>query len=119
MAIDPLDNDAARAPARLHRTEAIDPVQALIELGEGADPAAAGGLAGQLLAWIAPRPRNPASLTQSRIAPLLSVAADMLTRASNTPGEIVGSGTNALVQELRMIRALADRRATLVPDGEQ
>jgi hypothetical protein len=136
MATDPLNNDAARVPAdgpvwRLaapetrpaqripERTEEIDPVQALMELGEGADRLAAGGLADQLLAWIAPRPRNPATLTQPRIVPLLSVAAEMLTRASDTSGEIVGLGSTALAQELRMQRALADRRSTLLPDGER
>lgn len=136
MATDPLNNDAARVPAEgpawriaapetrpaqriPDRTEEIDPVQALMELGEGADLLAAGGLADQLLAWIAPRPRSPATLTQSRIVPLLSVAADMLARASDASGEIVGLGTTALAQELRMQRALADRRSTLLPDGER
>jgi hypothetical protein len=96
----------------------IDPIQALVELGEAPDPPSA-GLADQLLAWIAPRPRNPATLTQSRIVPLLGIAADLLSRASNTSGEIVGLGATALAQELRMQRALADRRATLITDHER
>lgn len=140
MATDPLDNDSARVqadgavwrvPAPETRpanrippanaadgTGEIDPIQALIELGEAPDFPSA-GLADQLLAWIAPRPRNPATLTQSRIVPLLGVAADLLSRASNTSGEIVGLGATALAQELRMQRALADRRATLIMDHER
>jgi hypothetical protein len=134
MATEPLNNDAARVPAegavwrvpaseprptdRIPQgPEEIDPVQALIELGETGEFAGAGGLADQLLAWIAPRPRNPATLTQSRIVPLLGVAADMLSRASDASGEIVGLGATALAQELRMQRALADRRATLIADN--
>jgi hypothetical protein len=134
MATEPLNNDSARVPAegavwrvpaseprpaeRIPQgPEEIDPVQALIELGEVGEFAGAGGLADQLLAWIAPRPRNPATLTQSRIVPLLGVAADLLQRASDTSGEIVGLGATALAQELRMQRALADRRATLIADN--
>ena len=135
MATDPLGNDSARIPpdGTVWRIPApqtpsadrvaprsgpegageIDPIQALIELGEAPDfPNAS--LADQLLAWIAPRPRNPATLTQSRIVPLLGIAADMLSRSSNANGEIVGLGATALAQELRMQRALADRRATLI-----
>jgi hypothetical protein len=140
MATDPLGNDSARvsADSAVWRTPAaetvpanripdsnspdgvteIDPIQALLELGEASDfPSAS--LADQLLAWIAPRPRNPATLTQSRIVPLLGIAADMLTRSSNANGEIVGLGATALAQELRMQRALADRRATLIVDNER
>lgn len=134
MATEPLNNDGARVhadgavwrvPAAETRpanripegADGIDPVQALIELGEAGEFAEAGGLADQLLAWIAPRPRNPATLTQSRIVPLLGVAADLLSRASDASGEIVGLGTTALAQELRMQRALADRRATLIADN--
>lgn len=94
-------------------TEAIDPVQALVELGEMPDMAA-GGLADQLLAWVAPRPRNPATLTQSRIVPLLGAAADLLARAADSSGDIAALGGTALAQEIRMQRALADRRATLI-----
>jgi hypothetical protein len=93
--------------------ESIDPVQALVELGEMPDMAA-GGLADQLLAWVAPRPRNPATLTQSRIVPLLGAAADLLARATDSSGDIAVLGGTALAQELRMQRALADRRATLI-----
>ncbi len=134
MATAPLGNDAARipgdtqvsrttatearAPERIpDRTEAIDAIQALLELGEEPDFTPSASLAEQLLAWIAPRPRNPATLTQSRIVPLLSVAADMLSRAADSSGEIVGLGATALAQELRMQRALADRRATLIADN--
>lgn len=136
MAGEPLNNDTARIPAeggtwripapearpaeRLpDRTEEIDPVQALIALAEDPGPPTAGGLADQLLAWIAPRPRNPATLTQSRIVPLLGVAADMLAEASNTSGDIVGLGTTALAQELRMQRMLADRRVTLITGSDR
>jgi hypothetical protein len=136
MATEPLQNDAARiqpdgAVWRVPNADArpvdripdgageIDPIQALIELGESGDQTPAGGLAEQLLSWIAPRPRNPTTLTQSRIVPLLGVAADLLSRASNTSGEIVGLGTTALAQELRMQRALADRRATLITDNDR
>jgi hypothetical protein len=93
--------------------ETIDPVQALIELGEMPEPVL-GGLADQLLAWVAPRPRNPATLTQSRIVPLLGTAADLLTQAVDTSDDIAALGGTALAQELRMQRALADRRATLI-----
>ena len=133
MATEPLGHDAARIPgdnqvsrtaateARAgeripDRTEAIDAIQALLDLGEEPDFIPSASLAEQLLAWIAPRPRNPATLTQSRIVPLLSVAADMLSRAADSSGEIVGLGATALAQELRMQRALADRRATLITD---
>jgi len=135
MATEPLNNDAARVleagvwriparetdPARRipDRTGDIDPIQALVELGEVVDARIPGGLADQLLAWIAPRPRNPATLTQSRIVPLLGVAADLLTRGANASGDIVGLGATALAQELRMQRALAERRATLLPAGER
>lgn len=134
MATEPLGNGVARIPgygqvsripasdARAaeripDRTEAIDAVQALIELGEEQDFTPPASLAEQLLAWIAPRPRNPSTLTQSRIVPLLSVAADMLSNAADASGEIVGLGATALAQELRMQRALADRRATLIADN--
>ena len=92
----------------------IDPVQALVELGE-APSIPASGLADQLMAWIAPRPRNPTTLTQSRIVPLLGMAADMLSQGAGSSGDIVGLGAAALVQELRMQKALADLRATLLP----
>jgi hypothetical protein len=98
------------------RTQAIDAVQALLELAGEQQPAQPASLAEQLLAWLAPQPRNPSTLTQSRIVPLLGVAADMLSRASDPSGEIVGLGTTALAQELRMQRALADRRATLITE---
>lgn len=108
----------ARGPERIaDRPEAIDAVQALLELGEEQDSTPSASLAEQLLAWIAPRPRNPSTLTQSRIVPLLSVAADMLSNAADSSGEIVGLGATALAQELRMQRALADRRATLIAEG--
>jgi hypothetical protein len=135
MATDPLDANSARiqpdgAIWRIPAPETrpadpipdgvaeIDPVQALLELAD-APTLAGAGLADQLLAWIAPRPRNPAVLTQSRIVPLLGVAADMLSQASNTSGQIVGLGATALAQELRMQSALADRRATLIADNER
>jgi hypothetical protein len=134
MATEPLGHDAARIPGDSQvshtaatearaaeripdRTEAIDAIQALLDLGEEPDFTPSASLAEQLLAWIAPRPRNPATLTQSRIVPLLSVAADMLSRAADSSGEIVGLGATALAQELRMQRALADRRATLIVDN--
>lgn len=108
----------ARGPERIpDRTESIDAVEALLELGGERDFTPSASLAEQLLAWIAPRPRNPTTLTQSRIVPLLSVAADMLSGAADSSGEIVGLGTTALAQELRMQRALADRRATLIADN--
>ena len=136
MATDPLDNDGVfvptdsatwrvRAPdtrpaSRIpDHGEEIDPVQALIELGESPHLPESGGLADQLMAWITPRPRNPTTLTQSRIVPLLGVAADLLARSSDASGEIVGLGATALAQELRMQRALADRRATLIVDNER
>jgi hypothetical protein len=135
MATDPLDTNSARIqpdgaiwqiPAPETRppdpvpdgVAEIDPVQALLELAD-APTLASAGLADQLLAWIAPRPRNPATLTQSRIVPLLGVAADMLSQASNTSGQIVSLGATALAQELRMQSALADRRATLIVDNER
>jgi hypothetical protein len=109
-----------RSPSRIpDGAEGIDPVQALIELGETPDPAAAGGLADQLLAWIAPRPRNPATLSQSRLVPLLGLAADLLARASDASREVADLGATALAQELRMQRALTDRRSTLIADDER
>ena len=134
MATEPLANNVARIPgdgqvSRVPATEArgphripdrpesIDAVQALLELGDERDFTPSASLAEQLLAWIAPRPRNPTTLTQSRIVPLLSVAADMLSSAADSPGEIVGPGAQALAQELRMQRTLADRRATLIADN--
>ena len=108
----------ARGPDRIpDRAHSIDAVQALLELGEEHASTPSASLAEQLLAWIAPRPRNPTTLTQSRIAPLLSVAADMLSSAADSSGEIVGLGAKALAQELRMQRTLADRRATLIADN--
>jgi len=98
----------------------LDPVQALAEMGEEQRaPEDVGGLADQLLAWLMPRPRNPDTLTQARIVPLLGLAADMLARASaaesgEMPSNISHLGIAALEQELRMQRALADRRATLL-----
>jgi len=134
MATEPLGNNVARIPgdgqvSRIPATEAggadripdraesVDAVQALLELGEEPEFTPSASLAEQLLAWIAPRPRNPTTLTQSRIAPLLSVAADMLSNAADASGEIVGLGATALAQELRMQRTLADRRATLIADN--
>jgi hypothetical protein len=108
----------ARGPERIpDRAESIDAIQALLELGEDQESTPSASLAEQLLAWIAPRPRNPTTLTQSRIVPLLSVAADMLSNAADSSGEIVGLGAQALAQELRMQRTLADRRATLIADS--
>jgi hypothetical protein len=72
-----------------------------------------------LLAWIAPRPRNPATLSQSRLVPLLGLAADLLARASDASREVADLGATALAQELRMQRALTDRRATLIADDER
>lgn len=100
------------------RAAEIDPVAALLEPDALApDPLAAGGLAGQLLLWLAPRPRNPATLTQSRIVPLLGTASELLARAAEASGDIAGLGASALAQELRMHRTLADRRATLIGGG--
>jgi len=136
MATEPLGNNVARIPgdgqvSRIPAAEArgpdriadrapsIDAVQALLELGEEQEFTPSASLAEQLLAWIAPRPRNPTTLTQSRIAPLLSVAADMLSNAADSSGEIVALGATALAQELRMQRTLADRRATLIADNSR
>ncbi len=94
--------------------DGLDVVQALADLG--ADPPALTerGLADALLSWLAPRPRNPETLTQPRIVPLLGVAADLLARGAQTSPDIVSLGSAALEQELRMHRTLADRRATLI-----
>lgn len=102
----------------------LDPVQALAEMGEEQiAPEEVTGLADQLLAWLMPTPRNPDTLTQARIVPLLGLAADMLGRAANAdpdtgtepmPSDISRLGIAALEQELRLQRALADRRATLL-----
>jgi len=100
MATEPLNNNVARIPgdgqvSRIpateargtepvpDRAEAVDAVEALLELGEEQEFTPSASLAEQMLAWIAPRPRNPTTLTQSRIAPLLSVAADMLSSAAD------------------------------------
>ena len=107
--------EARRVDLSIEGTNAVDPVQALMELGDAPEPSAGGlGLADQLLAWIAPRPRNASTLTQSRIAPLLGLAADLLAQTAGASGDVVSLGATALAQELRMQRALADRRATLL-----
>jgi hypothetical protein len=135
MATEPLDNDGSRvlASGAVWRIPApgaqrvdpppdgvseIDPLQALIELGEHPEYATE-GLADQLLAWIAPRPRNPATLTQSRIVPLLGIAADLLSHTAVASADVIGLGATALAQELRMQRTLADRRATLITSSDR
>jgi len=92
----------------------VDAVQALLDLAEQLHAPAAPSLADQLLDFLAPHPRNPNTLTQSRIVPLLGLAADLIGRAATDRNDIVTLGSTALEQELRMQRALADRRATLI-----
>jgi hypothetical protein len=45
---------------------------------------------------------------------LLGLAADLLAQTAGASGDVVSLGATALAQELRMQRALADRRATLL-----
>ena len=92
----------------------LDVVHALAALGTDPPELAENELADALLAWLAPRPRNPDTLAQPRIVPLLGLAADLLARGAQTSPDIVSLGSAALEQELRMHRILADRRATLI-----
>ncbi len=94
--------------------EGIDIVQALADLGGDPQDPAEKGLANALLTWLSPRLRNPDTLTQSRIIPLLCAAADLLARSVQASPDIVSLGSAALEQELRTHRTLADRRATLI-----
>ena len=104
----PVEQPATAAPH--------DIVQALSELE--ADPATLGsnGLADALLSWLAPRQPQPGTLAQSRIVPLLGGAADLLARGAALAPEIRDLGAAALEQELRLQRALADRRASLLAE---
>ncbi len=101
--------DSAVPPA-----DGVDIVQALADLGADPQGLTEKGLADALLAWLSPRPRNPDTLTQSRIVPLLGAAADLLARSAQAAPDIVSLGSVALEQELRTHRTLADRRATLI-----
>ena len=103
--------DARPEPVR-GQAEPLDLVQALAELGSGAGHEA-GGLEDALLAWVMPRPRNPETLMQARLVPLLGTAADMVSRSSRIAPDIARLGSAALEQELRGQRQLAERRASL------
>jgi hypothetical protein len=91
--------------------ESLDLVQALSDLA-GAAPDG-GGLEDALLAWVMPRPRQPETLLQARLAPLLGAAADMVSRNARLAPDIAHLGSAALAQELRAQRQLAARRADL------
>ena len=106
--------DAIRPVEAEGGPEGVDAIQALSDLGEEQAPPDGASLAEQLLAWMAPHPRRPETLSQSRIVPLLGLAADLLSHAAEGSDDIVQLGSTALEQELRMQRALAERRATLV-----
>jgi hypothetical protein len=110
----PRPSEARPVDGRPDASGDVDAVQALLALGEELQGAPAQGLADQLLDFLAPRPRNPQTLTQSRIVPLLGLAADLIGGSSRKNNDLVMLGATALEQELRMQRALADRRATLV-----
>lgn len=72
------------------------------------------GLGDQLLAYVAPRPRDPETLRAPRIAPLLGLAAEILARQDRTTDDIVHLGAVALEQELRLHAMLAERRANQI-----
>lgn len=90
----------------------LDVLDALAELGDSA-PQADGGIAEAMLAWLMPRPRHADTLTQARMAPLLGVAAEMIAHSTQMSPDIAKLGAMALEQELRMQRAVAERRAAL------
>jgi hypothetical protein len=101
----------------VRETEAasLDPVQALLALAEEqAERPPPASLAEQLLDYIAPHSRKPLNLTASRIITLLGVAADHTGRSAREFDEIKRLGGEALEQELRAHRDLAERRATLL-----
>jgi hypothetical protein len=77
------------------------------------------GLSGTLMSWLMPRPRNPDTLSQARIVPLLGGAADMISGSAKLAPEIARLGALALEQELRMQRSIAERRATLLKGGPE
>ncbi len=99
--------DAATRPA-----DQLDIVQALAELST-APGGEADSIADGLLQWLTPRLRHADTLTQARIVPLLGIAADLIARGTQMTPDIARLGSVALEQELRMQRALADRRAAL------
>ena len=90
----------------------IDVLDALAELADQAPPAD-GGIAEAMLAWLMPKPRHADTLTQSRMAPLLGIAADLVAHGTQMSPDIAKLGAMALEQELRMQRAVAERRAAL------
>ena len=102
----------AKARARNDEVSPVDALAALEELAEGAT--SSGGLADQLLAFVAPRPRHPDTLSAPRIVPLLGAAANLLERGAAGSDDLASLGTAALGQELRQHKELAERRATLI-----
>lgn len=128
MAATPLDRDvslpgsaAVWGTRRVDRPSAersgpsaapLDVVEALSGLADEPVPTE-GGIAEALLTWLTPRLRNPDTLTQARIVPLLGMAADMISHSADISPDIARLGALALEQELRTQRALAERRAGL------
>jgi hypothetical protein len=104
--------DARPEPVR-GQAEALDLVQALSELSGASAGLEGGGLEDALLAWVMPRPRNPETLMQARLVPLLGTAADLVSRSARIAPDIARLGSAALEQELRAQRHLAERRANL------
>ncbi len=103
----------ARHAAAADTAEPIDIVNALASMNDDSDGLEEEGLSGALMTWLMPRPRNPDTLTQTRIVPLLGAAADMLAHSTRMAPEIAQLGARALEQELRTQRDIAERRATL------
>ncbi len=104
---------AAAAKARDGEVSPADALTALEELAGGVT-LPSGGLADQLLAFVAPRPRHPDTLSAPRIVPLLGAAAALLERGAAGSDDLASLGMAALGQELRQHRDLAERRATLI-----
>jgi hypothetical protein len=91
----------------------LDILQSLAELESDPITLQSNGLADALLNWLAPRQPAPGTLAQARIVPLLGAAADLLARGQALAPEIRDLGAAAVEQELRLQRALANRRASL------
>ena len=107
----------AKPVRRVAETASLDIVQSLSALESDPTNLQSNGLADALLNWLAPKAPAPGTLAQSRIVPLLGAAADLLARGQALAPEIRDLGAAALEQELRLQRALANRRATLVRDN--
>lgn len=102
-----------RAPADPEVT--FDPVEEVGALAGGrAIGGAAGGLAAQMLDYVAPQPRNADALMQPRIVPLLGLAAEQVGTMAGRSDVLDSVGIRALQQELENYRALAEQRSNRI-----